>query len=85
MKKAAFLRFSQGAMRGEVAIWFVGDDRDRYKIQTDTRICIDSRTSYLAPGQTLYVPKSSVVMALMRRGPSLSQLEAPLERGGSCR
>ncbi len=63
MKKAAFLRFSQGAMRGKVAIWIVGDDGDRYKIQTDTRICIDGRNSYLDPEQTLYVPKWSVVLA----------------------
>ena len=61
MKKAAFLRFGQGAMRGEVAILIVGEDGDRYKIQTDTRICIDGRSTYLDPGQTLYVPKSLVV------------------------
>ncbi len=35
MKKSAFLRFSQGAMRGEVAVWIVGVDGDRYNIQTD--------------------------------------------------
>ena len=62
MKRAAFLRFSQGAMHGEVAIWIVGDDGDRYKIQANTRICIDGRSTHLDPGQTLYVPKSSVVM-----------------------
>ncbi len=48
-------------MRGEVAILIVGEDGDRYKIQTDTRICIDGRSTYLDPGQTLYVPKSLVV------------------------
>ena len=64
MKKAAFLRFGQGAaMRGEAAVWIVGDAGDRYKIQSDTRVCIDGRSTYLDPGQTLYVPKSSVVMA----------------------
>ncbi len=63
MKKAAFLRFSQGAMHGEVFVWVVGTDGDRYKIQTDTRICIDGRSTYLDPGQTLYIPKSSVWLA----------------------
>ena len=63
MKKAAFLRYGQGVMRGEVSIWVVGEDGDRYKIQTDSRISIDGRSTYLEPGQTLYVPKSSVVMA----------------------
>ncbi len=48
-------------MRGEVFVWIVGVDGDRYKIQTDTRICVDGRSTYLDPGQTLYVPKSSVV------------------------
>ncbi len=33
MKKAAFLRFSQGAMRGEVAVWVVGAGWDERNLR----------------------------------------------------
>ncbi len=62
LKKAAFLRLSNDVYRGEVLVLVVGEDGDRYKIETDRRICIDGKRLFLDPGQTRYVLKSSVVM-----------------------
>ncbi len=60
MKRAVFIRFDQGAMHVELAVWVVGQEGDQYKIQTDNRIKLPGRTQHFEPGQTLYVPKSSV-------------------------
>ncbi len=62
-RRVAFYRFSQGAMRGEVAIWVVGENGDRYMIQTDNSVKLPGRTQSFEPGQTSYVRKYSVVMA----------------------
>ena len=67
-KKVAFLRFSQGAMRGEVSVGIIGEDGDRYKIQTDHIIKLPDNSLDFEPGQTLYVPKSSVVIAAEQFG-----------------
>ncbi len=50
-------------MSGEVAVWIVGEDDDRYKIQADSSIRLPGHRHLFEPGQTLYVSKSSVVMA----------------------
>ena len=50
-------------MCGEVDVWVVGEDGHRYKIQTDQNVKPPGRTQDFEPGQTLYVPKSSVMMA----------------------
>ncbi len=66
MKKAAFFRFGSDTFlsaRCEVAVWVVGEDGDRYKIQTDNSLTLPGNSLPFEPGQTLYVRKYSVVMA----------------------
>ena len=65
MKKAAFLRFSQGAMHGEVAIWTVGEVADYLGIsgQAIRKALKDGRLEGTKFGHVWMIRKEKIVDA----------------------
>ena len=63
-RQPGLLRIEDYCSYRDEPIWIVGEEGDRWKIQTEHRIDLNGYGHYFDPGQTLIIEKSRVIGTL---------------------